>query len=233
MRPLLQIRRRQRLWAAADARISLSGSRYRATNATVAVGELWDGNTDNVLAWLDDTGGGVGAFDFPFHYLLRRAFGDHNSGKSQEPLLRYDFSELASDLGLIGRRPELAYTFLHNHDTYRRDDQGPSVWDAESPDVVVMQGYAILLSHPGRIPWLDLGSRAGERHFSGELCPRWTSRVFIGIRSVPNSAGLLHSSRNLVVLCLISMLMFSVGSNTLQGHQWSFGPIGRGLLSKR
>jgi alpha-amylase len=104
-----------------------------ATNPWFSVGELWDGNTQNVINWIDGTQGASTAFDFPLKYILHRAveggYWELNNG-GQAP-------------GVIGAWPQRAVTFIDNHDTGSTQAYSPF------PSNHIMQGYAYILTHPG------------------------------------------------------------------------------------
>lgn len=106
-------------------------------NPTFSVGEYWDGNPSNVIAWINgtNTNGHVqsGAFDFPFRYTVRDAINNKdwtrlggNSVMSNESYRRY------------------AVTFVENHDTERRAN---AEQDPIKADTLAANAY--LLAMPG------------------------------------------------------------------------------------
>jgi alpha-amylase len=108
-----------------------------ATGPALSVGEFWDGSAQKVVDWIDETGGRSMAFDFPTRDALVAAtqsgdYGRLKTGAGKPP-------------GVIGLWPEMAVTFVENHDTEPVRDAGAKRF----PDHAVMQGYAYVLTHPG------------------------------------------------------------------------------------
>ncbi len=123
-----------------------------AVSPNFCVGELWNGldysNVDahrqELMDYVDDTGGVCGAFDFTTKGLLNRALSEN------------DYGVLSSDglpAGGIGWWPQKMVTFVDNHDTGPSEtcDDGQQHWPA--PCDKIIQGYAYILTHPG-IPTL-------------------------------------------------------------------------------
>jgi alpha-amylase len=108
-----------------------------ASKPVLSVGEFWDNRAENVLSWVDETGGKSMAFDFP----TRQALVDATLGQ--------DYGRLKTIAGkppgLIGLRPEMSVTFIENHDTEAVRDGGSKRF----PDDKIMQGYVYILTHPG------------------------------------------------------------------------------------
>lgn len=113
----------------------------QATNPVFSVGELWDNlNLDNpdphrqqIINWIDATGGTSTAFDFTTKGVLQQAV--------QGQLWR--LNRFGKAPGVIGWWPEKAVTFIDNHDTGSTQAHWPF------PSDKVMQGYAYILTHPG------------------------------------------------------------------------------------
>ena len=111
------------------------------TNPYFTVGELWDNlNLNNVNAhrqqivnWIDATGGKSAAFDFTTKGVLQAAV------NNQYWRLRIN----NAPPGVIGWWPSRAVTFVDNHDTGSSQNYWPF------PGGKVMQGYAYILTHPG------------------------------------------------------------------------------------
>lgn len=80
-----------------------------------SVGEYWDGNYDAVAAWIEATGSESAAFDFPCKYAINSAFSSNNMTK-----LVWNANYVTPQpAGLIHYKyPQLAVTFIDNHDTY-------------------------------------------------------------------------------------------------------------------
>ena len=74
------------------------------------VGEYWDGQ-DAITSWITSTGNTSAAFDFPFKYQIKEAFGNGN------------WSTLADYKGIAGdpNWQRYAVTFIDNHDTYENE----------------------------------------------------------------------------------------------------------------
>lgn len=83
---------------------------------TYSVGEYWDGNYDAVARWIEATGKESAAFDFPGKYAINEAFANNDmtklvwkaNGTTDQPAGMIHFGY-----------PQLAVTFVDNHDTYR------------------------------------------------------------------------------------------------------------------
>ncbi|PHJ23788.1 alpha-amylase amy3 [Cystoisospora suis] len=102
-----------------------------------AVGEYWDGCTENLVNYVRAGQGALAAFDFALYYVLKRCV------ESQ------DFRELNASgniNGLVGVEPQLAVTFIENHDTDHLDYC--STFGGGNLDAV-LQGYTFILTHPG------------------------------------------------------------------------------------
>jgi len=129
----------------------------------LCIGEYWDGNdgkdpaytnTEMLLNWAEKVDGHCGVFDFALKAVLHKA------------ALTEDWSLLGSASdghpGLMGARPELAFTFVDNHDTACPQAHFPFPENSSK----LLAVYAYLLSHPG-IPvifWLHL---YGKKNASG------------------------------------------------------------------
>lgn len=123
------------------------GEYVRATGAAFAVGEWWtdldlgnpDAHRQQLMAWIDGTGGVSSVFDFTTKGLLQQAvaFGEYHR-------LRDGSGRPA---GAIGWWPGRAVTFIDNHDTGPSPRDGQDHWPFPSGEV--MQGYAYILTHPG------------------------------------------------------------------------------------
>jgi hypothetical protein len=104
-----------------------------ATSPYFSVGELWDGNRQNVMNWINGTQGSSTAFDFPLKYVLHRAV---EGGY-------WELNDNGNPPGLIGWWPSRSVTFIDNHDTGSTQAYSPF------PSNRVMLGYAYILTHPG------------------------------------------------------------------------------------
>jgi alpha-amylase len=108
-----------------------------ASAPTLSVGEYWDGNTQKVAGWIDETGGRSMAFDFPTRDALAGALSNRDYGRLK--------TIAGKPPGLIGLWPEMSVTFIENHDTEPVRDGG----SRRFPDEGIMQGYVYILTHPG------------------------------------------------------------------------------------
>eukprot|EP00897_Mesotaenium_endlicherianum_P007970 jgi/Mesen1/7200/ME000371S06282 len=119
-----------------------------ATQPEFSVGELWtninycDGGVDynqdshrqQLVDWVNATGGRSAAFDFTTKGILQEAV--------QGQLWRL-IDPNGKPPGMIGYWPAKAVTFLDNHDTGSTQAHWPFPGDK------IMQGYAYILTHPG------------------------------------------------------------------------------------
>ena len=107
---------------------------------TYCVGEYWDGSYDAVAAWIEATGRESAAFDFPFKYAVNKCF--NGGGNNYNELVWAANGTTNQPAGLIHYGyPQLAVTFIDNHDTYR-DDNNKMNGD-------VLQANAFMLASPG------------------------------------------------------------------------------------
>lgn len=95
-----------------------------------AVGENWDGNPNNLRAWVAEAG--IPAFDFSAFYKMEEAFDRHN-----------DLTYLGRDM-LRKTNPEMAVTFVANHDSEKDSNQDNRIDPANK-----MKAYAYILTHDG------------------------------------------------------------------------------------
>ncbi|MFW7378481.1 MAG: glucan 1,4-alpha-maltotetraohydrolase domain-containing protein [Oligoflexus sp.] len=119
------------------------------TSSEFCVGEVWpnlDYNNVNahrqqMIDYVDGTGGQCGAFDFTTKGLLNKALGDNEYWRLRDSSSR--------PAGAIGWWPQKMVTFVDNHDTGPSQScvSGQNHWPV--PCNKVMQGYAYILTHPG------------------------------------------------------------------------------------
>lgn len=101
------------------------------------VGEYWDGSYDAVARWIEDTGRESAAFDFPCKYAINEAFSSNNLTK----LVWNANGTTPQPAGLIHfGYPQLAVTFVDNHDTYR---------DGSKFNGNILAANAFILCSPG------------------------------------------------------------------------------------
>lgn len=95
-----------------------------------AVGENWDGNANNLRAWISEAG--IPAFDFSAFYRMEEAFDRHN-----------DLTYLSKDM-LRKTHPDMAVTFVANHDSEKDTNQDNRIEPSNK-----MKAYAYILTHDG------------------------------------------------------------------------------------
>lgn len=113
------------------------GAYNDSSQPRLAVGEFWDANRQNVVDWIDSTGGKSMAFDFPTRTLLKAAIG-------QRQFWRMKTID-GKPTGTIGWWASMSVTFIENHDT----DKDHPFGDEFGAGAQVLQGYAYILTHPG------------------------------------------------------------------------------------
>jgi alpha-amylase len=127
---------------------SYVGSYNSRTAPYFSVGELWtdlDINNPNphrqqIMNWIDATGGRSGAFDFTTKGLLQQAVQYNEFWR-----LRDSAGAPAGALGWWGAK---SVTFIDNHDTGPSTPSGgQNHWPF--PGDKILQGYAYILTHPG------------------------------------------------------------------------------------
>jgi len=107
-----------------------------ASEPVLSVGEFWDANRQNVVDWIDQSGGRSMAFDFPTRTLLKAAIGGREFWR---------LSDSGKPAGVIGWWPAMSVTFVENHDT----DKDHPFSDEFGTGDEVLQAYAYILTHPG------------------------------------------------------------------------------------
>lgn len=96
-----------------------------------SVGEFFDGNAINLRKWVDESG--ISAFDFGCFFKL------------EEALDRFQDLTLLNSNGMLrDTHPEMAVTFVQNHDTRLEVDQDVHISDANK-----LIAYAYILTHDG------------------------------------------------------------------------------------
>ncbi|HSP79837.1 MAG TPA: glucan 1,4-alpha-maltotetraohydrolase domain-containing protein, partial [Myxococcaceae bacterium] len=127
---------------------SYVGTYNSATVPYFSVGELWtdlnlgnpDAHRQQLMNWLDATGGRSAAFDFTTKGLLQQAVQYNEFWRLKD--------SQGKPSGAIGWWPARSVTFIDNHDTGPSyPSGGQNHWPF--PGDKVMQGYAYILTHPG------------------------------------------------------------------------------------
>lgn len=125
------------------------GSYNAASTPYFSVGEVWPDisgdyyascsninyHRQQIVDWVDATGGRSTAFDFTTKWQLQLA------------VERNEYWRMACVPGAIGWWPQMSTTFVDNHDTGPSPDGGQNHWPF--PSNKVEQGYAYILTHPG------------------------------------------------------------------------------------
>lgn len=95
-----------------------------------AVGENWDGNAANLESWVEEAR--IPAFDFAAFYKMEEAFDRFD-----------DLNYLNGDM-LRKNYPELAVTFVANHDTEKEEHEDNRIAEENK-----LKSYAYILTHDG------------------------------------------------------------------------------------
>ncbi|GAB4334121.1 MAG: hypothetical protein OHK0038_10830 [Flammeovirgaceae bacterium] len=188
----------------------------QGTNPVFSVGELWDNldlnNPDphrqQIINWIDATGGTSTAFDFTTKGVLQQAV--------QGELWRLNRSGKAP--GVIGWYPARAVTFLDNHDTGSTQAHWPFPGDK------VMQGYAYILTHPG-IPCVFW-----DHYFDWGLKSQIQTLINIRKNQGLNSTSVLsiqQATANLYAAIIDSKVAMKIGSDSWSpGAGWTLAASG-------
>ncbi|MCB9645736.1 MAG: alpha-amylase [Deltaproteobacteria bacterium] len=125
------------------------GQYNQATSPYFSVGELWttldlnnpDAHRQQIMNWINATGGRSAAFDFTTKGILQQAVAYGEYWRLRDAS--------GGPSGAIGWWPERSVTFLDNHDTGPSTGGGGGQNHWPFPSGGVMQGYAYILTHPG------------------------------------------------------------------------------------
>jgi len=118
-----------------------------------AVGEYWNGDLKTLDSYAKSVGGSVDLFDVPLHYNL---FAASEQGK------KYDMQKLL-DNALVVSHPELAVTFVDNHDS-----QAGSSLESQVQDWFKPSAYGLILLMKDGYPAIFYGDYYGIK---GEKSP--------------------------------------------------------------
>lgn len=127
---------------------SYVGSYNTGTVPYFSVGELWtdlnlgnpDAHRQQLMNWIDATGGKSAAFDFTTKGILQQAVQYNEFWRLKD--------SAGKPSGAIGWWAARSVTFIDNHDTGPSSPSGgQNHW--AFPSDKVMQGYAYILTHPG------------------------------------------------------------------------------------
>lgn len=111
-----------------------------------SVGEYWNGDLDTLLNYVDQTDSSFSLFDVPLHYQLQKAATSDGS---------FDMRKIF-DGSLVQARPQLAVTFVDNHDT----QPGQSL-ESFVPDWFKPHAYALVLLREAGYPCIFYGDYYG------------------------------------------------------------------------
>lgn len=120
-----------------------------ATSPSLSIGEVWtdcdwngselatvqNEHRQETIDWVHETGDKALAFDFTTKAILQEAISRGEYGRLKDAH--------GKPPGVIGWEPQMAVTFLDNHDTGSTQNHWPF------PSHAVHQGYAYILTHPG------------------------------------------------------------------------------------
>ncbi len=120
-----------------------------ATSPVFSVAEIWDdldiSNPDShrqaLCDWMNSAGGEIKVFDFTTKGVLQYALRNNQYWRLRD--------KYGSPSGLIGWWPGNAVTFIDNHDTAQRGEDGSVHKSWPFPSNKVLMGYAYILTHPG------------------------------------------------------------------------------------
>ena len=113
------------------------------------IGEYWSRNLEALKNYIEETDSEIALFDVPLHYNMFEAA---NSGGN------YDMRNILNGT-LVKEKPELAITFVDNHDT--QPGQSLCSW---IPDWFKPLAYAIILLRKQGIPCVFYGDYYGIEH---------------------------------------------------------------------
>ena len=126
-----------------------------ATQPEFCVGEFWDGK-EAITNWIAGTGNTSAAFDFPFKYQVKSAFGDGNWSA-------LDWKGIAED----PYWQRYAVTFIDNHDTYENEGRLTSNVLAANAFMLAMPGTpCVFLKHWQKYP-IAIGNMILARKAAG------------------------------------------------------------------
>ncbi|WP_179958166.1 alpha-amylase C-terminal beta-sheet domain-containing protein [Chitinimonas arctica] len=128
---------------------SYAATYHDAMNPAFCVGEVWtdldfnrvDAHRQQLVNYVDGTGGRCAAFDFTSKGLLNQALAYNEYGRLRDGS--------GKPAGGIGWWAQKMVTFVDNHDTGPSESCGAGQNHWPVPCDKVMQGYAYVLTHPG------------------------------------------------------------------------------------
>lgn len=199
---------------------------------TISIGEFWREEGGELARWVARTCGGV---DQPEGSCRRRrgksaAFDFALRAKLRDALLRDDFGVLSASTttlpGLVGLWPNMAVTFLENHDTEPVRQNGKAF-----PQNKILAGYAYLLTHPGKpcVFWshfFDYGHDEFHQSYQAEISRMIAIRRQNGISS-RSSCRILVAEKSLYAAIIDDRVAVKLGSSLLwrPGRGWANDPL--------
>ena len=134
---------------------SYTGMYNQATKPEFCVGEYWDGQ-DAITNWIEGTGMTSAAFDFPFKYQVKDAFGSGNWSA-------LDYKGICGDTYW----QRYAVTFIDNHDTYENEGRLTNNVLPANAFMLAMPGTpCVFLKHWQRYP-IAIGNMILARKAAG------------------------------------------------------------------
>ncbi|EMC92249.1 glycoside hydrolase family 13 protein [Baudoinia panamericana UAMH 10762] len=136
------------------ARVQAASQRKRSEPAFI-VGEIWTGEVDRIVKWLDVVGGGAFAYDSPLLYNFSRISEDVRTNSKNS-----DLRTILRD-SLLEHRPHAAVTLVTNHDT----QPGQTSFTPMLPELKALWYAFILLRSEGYpcVFWGDLYGMKGHK----------------------------------------------------------------------
>lgn len=199
---------------------------------TLSVGEYWREEADELVHWVQKT-----SEDFlhPERTVVRRAgksaaFDFALRARLWDSLRRDDFTALRTSKdgppGLIGRWPNMAVTFIENHDTEPVRGNGKAF-----PTDKILAGYAYLLTHPGKptVFWnhfFDYGRDQFNQSFQTVISRMIGIRKRSGIHS-NSRCRIAAAGRSLYAAVIDDHIAVKLGSSLLwrPGQGWPRHPV--------
>lgn len=137
------------------ARVNETSTRKRNGKPAFVVGEIWTGEVERILKWLDVVGQGTYAYDSPLLYNFSRISEDVRRGSKNA-----DLRTILRD-SLLEVRPQSAVTLVTNHDT----QSGQTSYTPMMPELKALYYAFILLRQDGYpcVFWGDLYGTKGPK----------------------------------------------------------------------
>ncbi|MEO5684875.1 MAG: alpha-amylase [Chitinophagaceae bacterium] len=137
------------------------------------IGEYWQNNVNPLLQYIDVTGGVISLFDVPLHHNF------HDASRIRE---NYDMRGLFTNT-LVERYPDLAITFVDNHDTQPLQSLESTVDYWFKP----LANAIILLREQG-VPCIFYPSVYEARYFD----EKEGQEIYIELNAVPGLPGMMQ-----------------------------------------